>query len=164
EKFEATPLVIDGVMYLTEAPNTAAAVDPRTGRPFWIYEQKLPEVIYPCCGKVNRGLAYHDGLLYMGTQDAKVVALDSRTGRKIWETTVVDYRQGYAITHAPLIVKDKVIVGTAGGELGIRGVLVALDLKSGQERWRFKIIPEPGENGNESWQGDSWQHGGASVW
>lgn len=164
EKFEATPLVIGGVMYLTEPPNTVVALDPATGRPFWIYEHKLPEVTYPCCGKVNRGVAYHDGLIYLGTHDAKVIALDARNGRLRWETTLIDYRGGYALAHAPLVVKDKVIVGTAGAELGIRGFLSALDAKTGKEVWRFKIIPEPGEPGNETWGQDSWKTGGGSIW
>ncbi len=164
EKFETTPLVVNGVMYLTEAPNTVVALDPVTGREFWSYEPPMPEVTYPCCGKVNRGVAYHEGAIFHVTHDAKVVALDARTGRKLWETTVVDFRKGYALTHAPLVVKDKVIVGTAGGELGIRGFLTALDVKTGKEAWRFKIIPEPGEPGNNTWAGDSWKHGGGSIW
>jgi alcohol dehydrogenase (cytochrome c) len=164
EKFQSTPLVIDGVMYLTEAPNNVWAIDPATGRPFWVYEHKLPDVTYPCCGKVNRGVAYHDGLLYHGTHDGKVLALDAKTGRVRWETTMVDYKKGYALTLAPLIVKDKVIVGPAGGELGIRGFIAALDTKTGKELWRFKVIPEPGEPHNDTWGGDSWKHGGGSVW
>ena len=164
EKFETTPLVVDGVMYLTEAPNNVVALDPSTGRIFWIYEHKLPEVTYPCCGRVNRGVAILDDLLYFGTHDAKLIALDARTGRLRWETTITDYKQGYALAHAPLAIKDKVIVGTAGGELGIRGFLAAYDAKSGKEVWRFKIIPEPGEPGHETWGGDSWKHGGGSIW
>lgn len=164
EKFESTPLVVDGVMYLTEAPNNVVALDPVTGRPFWIYEHKLPEGTLPCCGKVNRGVSIAGDTLFHGTHDAKLLALDARTGRVKWETTVVDFKQGYALTHAPLIVRDKVIVGTAGGELGIRGFLAAYDAKTGKELWRFKIIPEPGEKGNETWGGDSWKHGGGSIW
>ncbi|MBI3683946.1 MAG: PQQ-dependent dehydrogenase, methanol/ethanol family [Acidobacteria bacterium] len=164
EKFETTPLVMDGVMYITEPPNNVIALDPATGRPFWIYEHRLPEVTYTCCGKVNRGVAYHNGMIYYGTHDAKLLALDARTGRLRWETTIVDYKQGYSLTHAPLVVKDKVIVGTAGGEYGIRGFLAALDAKTGHEVWRFKIIPEPGEPGSETWSGDSWKHGGGSIW
>lgn len=164
EKLETTPLVIDGVMYLTEAPQTAVAVDPTNGRPFWYFEPPMPDVVYSCCGKVNRGVAYQDGVIFHVTHDAKVFALDARTGRKKWETTVVDYRKGYALTHAPLVAKDKVIVGTAGGELGIRGFLIALDIKTGKEVWRFKLVPEPGEPGHETWGGDSWKYGGASIW
>jgi alcohol dehydrogenase (cytochrome c) len=164
EKFETTPLVVDGVMYLTEAPNNVVAIDPASGRPFWHYEHKLPELTYPCCGRVNRGVAFADGVLYHVTHDAKLLALDAKTGRVKWETTVADYKEAYAITHAPLVVKDKVIVGPAGGELGIRGFLAAYDTKTGKEVWRFNIIPGPGEPGHESWGGDSWKHGGGSIW
>ncbi len=164
EKFETTPIVADGVMYLTEAPNTVAAVDPVTGRPYWIYEHRLPVLTTVCCGKINRGVAISGDTLYLGTLDAKLVALDAKTGKKKWETVVVDYTGGYALTHAPLVIRDKVIVGTAGGEYGIRGFLAAYDTKTGKEVWRFKIIPEPGEKGNETWGGDSWQRGGGSIW
>ena len=164
EKFETTPLVVDGVMYLTEAPNNVVAIDPVSGRQFWSYEHKLPELTYPCCGRVNRGVAIADGVLYHVTHDAKLLALDAKTGRVKWETVVADYKQAYALTHAPLVVKDKVIVGPAGGELGIRGFLAAYDVKTGKEIWRFKIIPEPGERGHDTWGGDSWKHGGGSIW
>lgn len=164
EKFETTPIVADGVMYITEAPNTVVALDAASGRPYWIYEHKLPEITYPCCGRINRGVAILGGVLYFGTHDAKLLALDAKTGRKLWETTVIDYKGGYALTHAPLIVKDKVIVGTAGGEYGIRGILAAYDAKTGKELWRFNIIPGPGEPGHETWGGDSWKHGGGSIW
>jgi len=164
EKFETTPLVAGGVMYLTEAPNTVWAVDPATGRPYWAYEPKMPDITYPCCGKVNRGVAYRDGVVYHVTHDMRVVALDARNGRVRWETTVGDYRKGYALTHAPLIVKDKLIVGTAGAELGIRGFIVGLELATGREVWRFKTIPEPGDPAVKTWGGDSWKYGGASIW
>ena len=164
EKFETTPIVADGVMYLTEAPNTVTALDAASGRPFWTYEHKLPEITYPCCGRINRGVSLLDGIIYFGTHDAKLLALDAKTGRKIWEAAVIDYREGYALTHAPLIAKDKVIVGTAGGEYGIRGALVAYHAKTGKELWRFQIIPGPGEPGQETWSGDAWKHGGGSIW
>ena len=164
EKFESTPVVIDGVMYVTEAPNNVVALDPVSGRPFWIYEHKLPELTYPCCGKVNRGVAVANGMVYHVTHDAQLLALDAKTGRVKWAATVADYKLGYAITHAPLVVKDKVIVGPAGGELGVRGFLAAYDAASGKEVWRFNNIPGPGEPGHETWSGDAWQHGGAAVW
>ncbi len=164
EKFETTPLVVNGVMYLTEAPNTIVALDPKTGREYWVYQHPLPEVTYPCCGKVNRGVAISDGTLYMGTLDMKLIAINAATGQKKWETLVGDFRKGYALTHAPLIVNNLVIVGTAGGELGIRGYIAAYDAKTGTEVWRFKTIPEPGEPGHDTWGGDSWKHGGGSIW
>jgi alcohol dehydrogenase (cytochrome c) len=164
EKFEATPLVIDGVMYTVEPPNTAVAIDTRTGRPYWIYRHPMPPTTYVCCGNVNRGLAVLGDTLYMGTLDAQLVALDISTGRKKWQTQVAEYTQGYGIALAPLIVKDKVVVGPAGGERGIAGFLAAYDAKTGQELWRFHTIPHPGEPGHETWAGDTWKTGGASVW
>jgi alcohol dehydrogenase (cytochrome c) len=164
EKFESTPLVVDGVMYVTEPPNNAMAIDTRTGRPYWIYHHPMPDTTFVCCGNVNRGLAILGDTLFMGTLDAHLVALDASTGRKIWETKVAEYTHGYSVTVAPLVVKDKVIVGPAGGERGISGFLAAYDVKTGKELWKFHAIAQPGEPGHESWSGDSWKTGGASVW
>ena len=165
EKFEATPLVVDGVMYLTQAPNDVVALDAATGRVFWIYEYRPSQRARLCCGAVNRGLAILGDILYMGTIDAHLIALDSKSGRPLWNIEVADPNRGYALTHAPLVVKDKVIVGTAGGEYGIRGFLAAFDARTGKEVWRFNNIPGPGEPGHDTWtNGDAWEHGGASVW
>jgi alcohol dehydrogenase (cytochrome c) len=164
EKFEATPLVLDGVMYVTEPPNTVAAIDTRTGRPYWIYQYPMPETTYVCCGNVNRGLAILGNTLFLGTLDAHLVALDAATGRKKWDTKVAEYTHGYGVTVAPLVVKDKVIVGPAGGERGIAGFLAAYDAQSGRELWKFNTTAHPGEPGNETWAGDSWKTGGGSVW
>jgi len=164
EKFEATPLVVDGVMYLTEPPNTAVALDARTGRAFWIYRHPMPEATYVCCGNINRGLAILDDTLFLGTLDAKLVALDASTGRKKWEVKVAEYRHGYALALAPLALRDKVIVGPAGGERGIAGFLAAYDAKTGQQLWKFNTIPHPGEPGHETWKNEAWKTGGGSIW
>ena len=164
EKFEGTPLVVDGVMYLTEPPNTVAAIDARTGRPFWIYQYPMPETTFVCCGNVNRGLAILGNTLFMGTLDAHLLAIDASTGRKKWDAKVAEYTHGYGVTVAPLVVKDKVIVGPAGGERGIAGFLAAYDANTGHELWRFNTTAHPGEPGNETWAGDSWKTGGGSVW
>jgi alcohol dehydrogenase (cytochrome c) len=164
QKFESTPLVVNGVMYLTQAPNDVVALDAKTGRTYWTYDHILPERTNPCCGSVNRGLAILDDTLFMGTIDGYLVALDAQTGSVEWKTEVVDYTGGYSLTVAPLVVKDKVIVGTAGGEYGIRGHLDAYDAKSGKLAWRFYTIPGPGEPGHETWEGDSWKRGGGSIW
>jgi alcohol dehydrogenase (cytochrome c) len=164
EKFEATPLVVDGVMYLTDPPNDVAAIDARTGRVFWTYRHRLPSGVNPCCGRVNRGLAILEGTLYLGTLDARLIALDASTGRKKWDVEIADYTQGYALTLAPLAVKDKIIVGPAGGEMGIRGFIAAYDARTGREVWKFNTILHPGEPGHETWSGDAWKHGGASIW
>ena len=113
---------------------------------------------------MNRGLAILGDTLFMGTIDAHLIAIDAKNGKPLWNTTVAKAEAGYAITHAPLIVKDKVIVGMAGGEYGIRGFIAAYDAKTGKEAWRFYTIPGPGEPGHETWAGDSWKTGGASVW
>ncbi len=164
EKFEATPLVVDGIMYTVQAPNDVVALDPVTGRVFWTYSYSPSPQSRPCCGRVNRGVAIVGDTLFMGTIDAHLVAIDAKNGRPLWNTTVAKDESGYAITHAPLVVKDKVIVGVAGGEFGIRGFIAAYDVRTGKEVWRFYTIPGPGEPGHESWSGDSWKTGGASVW
>ena len=164
EKFETTPLVVDGVMYLSEAPSNVVALDARTGRVFWTYQHPLPNITYPCCGRLNRGVAILDNTIYLGTLDAKLVALNAFTGGKKWETTTVDYTKGYSLTVAPLAVKDTIILGPAGGELGITGFLAAYDAKTGKELWKFNTIPHPGEPGNDTWAGDSWKHGAGSIW
>ena len=164
EKLEATPLVVDGVMYTVQPPNDVVALDAETGRQYWTYSYLPSPKARPCCGRVNRGLAMVGDSLFMGTIDAHLVAIDARNGQVLWNTAVARPEAGYAITHAPLVVKDEVIVGTAGGELGIRGFIAAYDVKTGKERWRFYTIPGKGEPGNETWAGDSWKHGGASIW
>ncbi len=166
ESFESTPLVVDGVMYVTEAPDTAVALDAATGRVFWRYQHNPAPSARPCCGRVNRGLAMLGGRLFLATIDAKLIALDATTGQPVWQRDVADPAAGYAMTLAPLVVKDKVIVGVAGGEYGVRGFVAAFDAVTGKEVWRFYTIPGPGEPGHETWTdgADAWQHGGASVW
>ena len=155
EKFEATPLVVDGVLYTVQAPNDVIALDAKTGRVFWTYHYEPSPEGRPCCGRVNRGLAILGDTLYMGTIDAHLLAIDAKSGRLLWDTQVADAAQRYSITMAPNIIKDKVIVGTSGGDFAIRGYIAAFDAKSGKEIWRFHTIPAPGEPGNETWAGDS---------
>ncbi len=163
EKFEATSLVVDGVLYAVQPPNDVIALDAATGRIFWTYSYH-PEHARPCCGRVNRGLAILGDTLFMGTLDSQLIAIDAKDGHPIWQTTVAKARSAYVITHAPLIIKDKVLVGVAGGEFGIRGFIGAYDSRTGREVWRFNTIPGPGEPGHETWGGDSWQTGGGPVW
>ncbi len=164
EKLEASPLVVDGVMYVTQPPNDIIALDAKTGRIFWIYQYRVAPDARVCCGRVNRGLAILGNTLFMGTIDAHLVAVDAKNGRLIWDTKVSTAAQGYAVTMAPLVVKDKVIIGTAGGEQGIIGFIAAYDVATGKEAWRFNTIPGPGEPGNETWGNDSWKHGAGSLW
>jgi alcohol dehydrogenase (cytochrome c) len=162
QKMEATPLVVDGVMYATEPPNDIIALDAKTGRVFWTY-QYTPATVQLCCGQVNRGLAILGDTLYMGTIDAHLQAIDAKNGRLLWDVKVAD-ESTYSITEAPLIVKDKIILGVAGGEEAIRGFVAAYSPENGDLLWKFNTVPGPGEPGNETWPGDTWRHGGGSSW
>ena len=162
--WQSNPIVVDGIMYITERPNDVMAVDAVTGRVFWIYRYTNEPNARVCCGANNRGLAILDDKLFMGTLDAHLIAIDAVTGQPLWKTAVADVSLAYSITMAPLVVKDKVIVGVGGGEFGIRGFIAAYDVETGEQAWRFYTIPGPGEPGHETWEGDDWEHGGASVW
>jgi len=164
DRAETVPTVVDGIMFITEAPSNLTAVDARTGRVYWRYDHELPEDIRICCGRNNRGVAILGETLFMSTLDAHLVAIDARTGNVLWDVEVADYEAGYSKTAAPLIVKDKVVTGIAGGEFGIRGFIDAYDPVTGDLEWRTYAIPGPGEPGNESWSGDSWKTGGAATW
>jgi alcohol dehydrogenase (cytochrome c) len=164
EKFEATALVVDGVLYTVQAPNDVVALDAATGRPFWTYHHEPSAAARTCCGRVNRGVAILGDTLFMGTIDALLLAIDAKSGQLVWKATVADAAQNYSITMAPVVVKDKVLIGTAGGDFATRGQIAAYDAKTGRELWRFHTIPGPGEPGNETWSGDSWKTGGAAVW
>jgi alcohol dehydrogenase (cytochrome c) len=165
EKFETTPLVIDGIMYFTEAPNHVYAIDAKTGKQFWDYEYHPLKDARVCCGSVNRGLAVLGDSLFMGAIDGHLLALDAKSGRVQWNIEVGDPKLGYSITHAPLVVKDKVLVGVAGGEYGIRGFIAAFDAKTGKEVWKFYTVAGPEDpKAQASWEKDSWQHGGAPAW
>jgi len=163
--WQSSPLVVDGVMYITQRPNDVIALDAKTGRAFWIFRHPVPADQNACCGSNNRGLAILGETLYLATLDAQLIAIDARSGKPRWKVRVAEYRgTGYSMTLAPLIVKDKVIVGMGGGELGIRGFLAAFDAETGIELWRRYTVPAPGEPGSDTWQGDAWKTGGASIW
>ena len=164
DRAETVPTVVDGIMFITEAPSNLTAVDARTGRVYWRYDHELPDDLRICCGRNNRGVAILGETLFMSTLDAHLVAIDARTGNVLWDTEVADYEAGYSKTAAPLIVKDKVVTGIAGGEFGIRGFIDAYDPATGELEWRTYAIPGPGEPGNDSWSGDSWKTGGAATW
>ena len=164
DRAETTPLVVDGVMFITESPSTVIAVDAASGRPYWRYEHQLPEEIIICCGRNNRGVAVQGDTVLMSTLDAHLVALDAKTGSVRWETEVQEATAGYSKTDAPLVVGDKVFTGIAGGEYGIRGLIDAYNINTGEREWRFNTTPGPDHPDNRTWSGDSWRTGGAATW
>ena len=161
---EATPLVVDGIMYTSGPPGTVVALDARTGRQIWRYQrtQKVrnPNEINP----FNRGVAVLGNRVFVGTLDAALIALDARNGLPLWEVQMADTMQGFSITSPPLPIKDKIIAGIAGGEFGIRGFIDAYDAATGRRLWRFSTIPGPGEFGHDTWKGDSWKAGCGATW
>lgn len=164
---ESSPLLMDGIMYVT-THNATVAIDAATGRQVWKtmvdYPAETPRVA--CCGIVNRGGALFDGKLYRTTLDANVVALDAKTGEEVWKTNSIDFKSGYSFTVAPLIVDGLVLVGISGGEYGVRGYIEAYDAQTGERAWRTYTIPEPGQPGSETWpaEGDAWKNGGGPAW
>ena len=164
DRAETTPIVVDGVMFITEAPSNVVAVDAATGRPFWRYNHELPDDLRICCGRNNRGVAILGETLYMSTLDAHLVGIDARTGNLVWDSVVADYRAGYSKTAAPLIVKDQVVTGIAGGEFGIKGFIDSYNAEDGALLWRADTIPGPDHPDNRTWAGDSWRTGGSASW
>lgn len=165
---EATPIVVDGVMYVASGENDVLALDLKTGEKIWEYrpdiEEKLDTV---CCGWTTRGVAVANGKVFVGLLDARLVALDQETGKVLWETEVADWEEGYTITSAPLYYNGKVYTGVSGGEYGIRGRLMAYDADTGYEVWRFYTIPTPYDKHGDTWPDDenkNWLNGGAPVW
>ncbi len=165
--FETSPLIDDGVLYVTGSNNFAWAIDARTGRAFWQYRRNLPnDLTYGASAPVNRGFGMLGDSLFMVTLDAHLLALDSKTGNILWDIELADYRIGYAATLAPLVIDGKVIVGISGGEYATRGFIDAYDPAAGERIWRFHTIPGPGEPGSETWPDDPvvLARGGGGTW
>ena len=161
---QSTPIVIDGKLYLSTSRSQVFALDAATGRLIWQFKYPLPRATVPY-GPQNRGLAVGGGYVLLATYDDYLIAIDQNTGHEAWRVNLDDMRQcGCTITGAPLVVKDKVIVGHAGGDSAHRGYLTAVYLKTGRVAWRFYTIPGPGEKGHETWKGDSWKFGGGATW
>jgi alcohol dehydrogenase (cytochrome c) len=164
ERLEVTPVVVNGVMYVTAA-NHAFALDARTGRVLWHHERAVSTgLLDDAAAHKNRGVGVWKNFVYMETDDAHLLCLDARSGRLLWDVTYADKAKQYGATSAPLIVKDEVIVGTSGGDSGVRGFVAAYDAVTGNLKWRFWTIPGPGEFGSSSWPGDSYLHGGGTTW
>ena len=147
ESMETAPIVVNGVMFLTTSFNHVYAINAATGEEYWHYKHKLGPIVTVCCGNNNRGVAASEGKLFMGTIDAKLIALDAKTGKLLWETQIADPDKGYSETMAPAVVEGKVIIGTNGGEYGIRGFVKAFDANDGKLLWTFYTIPETGSEG-----------------
>jgi alcohol dehydrogenase (cytochrome c) len=168
ENLHSTPIVENGIMYLITARAQVFAIDATNGKAIWHY--RYPEPMKGLAGThadfvQNRGVAIGDGKVFFGTKDNFLVALDQQTGKQVWKVSIDDPKQcGCNITGAPLVVKDKVIVGGNGGDQAHRGYLTALNVKTGRLAWRWYVVPGPGEKGNETWKGDSWKYGGGSPW
>lgn len=164
---QAQPLVYDGVLYIITGENDVFAIDIDTGKVLWSYTAGLnPDDVIVCCGWVSRGVGMGEGKIFVGRLDAKLVALDQRTGKVVWSVQTENPRAGYSITGAPLYYNGLVIIGYAGGDMGIRGSVKAYDAKDGSLVWTFHTIPGPGEFGHDSWPQDNdvWKYGGAPVW
>lgn len=164
KSIETSPLVVGNYMFVTVPPNRVEALDARTGALMWAYERNLPEHLSVCCGYINRGLAVLGSTLFFGTLDAHLIALDMETGRVSWDVEIADYRKGYSITGAPLALKNLIVTGVAGGEFGIRGFVEARDAVTGKQVWRFDTVPQAGQPGSNTWEGEAWRTGGGPTW
>lgn len=164
QSLEATPVVVNGVMYVT-ASNDVFAIDARTGRMMWHYQRQVSSgLLDDAAAHKNRGVAVWKNSVYAETDDAHLLCLDARSGGLRWEIEYADKTKHYGATSAPLVVKDSVIVGTSGGDSGVRGFLASYDAATGQLKWKFWTIPAPGEFGSSSWPGDAYLHGGGTTW
>src|SRR3989449_4406283 len=163
EGHQAPPIVNDGVMFITTPQQQVIALKAKSGDLIWRYKKELPEDLLQL-HPTNRGVALWEDRVYVATVDAHLIALDAKTGAVVGDTTVHNYKNGYYFTLAPLVAKGKVMVGTSGGELGIRGYIAAFDARDGKPVWKTHTIPGPGEPGHDTWPGDTWKTGGVSVW
>ncbi|PYN72926.1 MAG: PQQ-dependent dehydrogenase, methanol/ethanol family [Candidatus Rokuibacteriota bacterium] len=163
EGHQSPPIVNNGVMFVTTPQQQVLALNAKTGDLLWRYKKELPEDLLQL-HPTNRGVALWEDRLFLATVDAHLIALDAKTGAVLWDTTVDNYKNGYYFTLAPLVAKGKVMIGTSGGELGIRGYVAAFDAKDGKQVWKTHTIPGPGEPGHDTWPGETWKTGGVSVW
>ena len=161
---ESTPLVVDGLMYVSGPPGDVYALDARSGLQIWKFHREQERVNPFQLNPFNRGVAVLGNRVFVATLDDSLIALDARSGSVLWEQRIADTMEGYTMTGAPLTLDNKVIVGVSGGEMGIRGFIDAYDATDGHRLWRFNTIPGPGEPGHETWSGDSWKTGSGATW
>jgi alcohol dehydrogenase (cytochrome c) len=163
--FEAAPIVVDGVMFVSGWDGYVWALNAETGEMLWTYKHAIPLDTPLCCGNVNRGVAVANGKVFVATANGYLVALDATNGKRIWQEAFADVRAGESATAAPLVVKNLILVGSSGAEYGVRGHLDAFELETGRHAWRRYTVPKPGEQGSETWQGgEGWATGGGSTW
>jgi alcohol dehydrogenase (cytochrome c) len=163
EGHQAPPIVNNGVMFITTPQAQVIALNAKTGDLLWRYKRTLPEDLFQL-HPTNRGVGLWEDKVYVATVDDFIVCLDAATGKEVWAKPVGDYKKGHYLTLAPQVINGKIIVGTSGGEMGVRGYIVAYDAKTGDQVWRTYTIPGPGEPGHETWKDDAWKSGGATAW
>ena len=161
---ESTPIVVDGVMFIVGPKNEVIAINLTTGRVAWRVERPVPSSVVSCCSRSSRGIAVLGNRIFHNTLDGHLIALDASNGALLFDVEVVDYKQGYSLTGAPLAVNGMIIVGVGGGDFGARGIVAAYDGQSGERVWQFWTVPEPGSPGSESWENDAWKTGGGGTW
>jgi alcohol dehydrogenase (cytochrome c) len=164
QNLEVTPVVVRGLMYIT-ASNDVFALDAQTGRELWHYHRPISSgLLDDAAAHKNRGVGVWGNSVFVETDDAHLLSLDARSGGLLWDVQYADKAKHYGATSAPLVVKDMVVVGTSGGDSGVRGFIAAFDATTGKRKWLFWTIPGPGEFGSSSWPGDSYLHGGGTTW
>jgi alcohol dehydrogenase (cytochrome c) len=163
-RMEASPIIVDGRLFVTDPDGGVIALDAATGSRLWRYSRPAPHDVQLCCVTANRGVAALNGAVFVATLDAHLIALDAVTGKVLWDQVIVDYRKGYSSTGAPIAVKDMIVTGIAGSEYGAMGFVAAFNATTGAKLWQFDTIPKPGEKGSDTWAGDSWRTGGAATW
>ncbi|MGC1582341.1 MAG: PQQ-binding-like beta-propeller repeat protein [Candidatus Acidiferrales bacterium] len=162
---ESSPIVVGNRMFVTEPREGVTALNAETGAMLWQFDRPVPTNLPPpCCGMPNKGVGVLGKNVYVETFDSHLLALDAVTGAKIWDVAIAEPYKAYSMTSAPLVIDDRVIVGIAGGDMGIRGFLAAYSAADGSELWRFDTVAGPGQPGHETWTGDTWMHGGAATW
>jgi alcohol dehydrogenase (cytochrome c) len=165
EGHQAPPIVNNGVMFVATPGNQVIALEAKSGKVLWRYKRPFPEDMTPL-HPTSRGVGLWGDKVFFAAAESILVALDAKTGKEVWTTKVDDYKEGYYMSLAPLIVDGKVLLGASGGELGVRGFIAAIDAETGKELWKTYTVPAPGEPGSETWpvDGDHYKHGGGSIW
>ncbi len=161
---ESSPIVVGDRIFVTQPPEGVTALNAKTGAVLWEFHRPIPPNIPLCCGSPNKGVAVLGKNIYVATFDSHLLALDAATGTKVWDVEVADWHEGYTMTGAPLAIDDRIVIGVAGGDFGVRGFLAAYSASDGAQQWKFYTVPGPGQPGHETWPSEAWEHGGAATW